>query len=107
MKNIKTYELFERELKKARKSTFTIDGEESFEGWTFDDEWNGFACPYFEKEAADKVAKYCNGKFDGKDTYSFDEEREEPEVYTSQMIETVEGKKKVWPIGAWMWTWSE
>lgn len=47
----------------ARKSTFITENNVVYDGWTFDEDWNGFAVPYFEKEEADKICKDLNGKF--------------------------------------------
>lgn len=41
-----------------RKTKFNIDNNENiYEGYTYGDTWNGWACPYFTKEVADKMAK--------------------------------------------------
>jgi hypothetical protein len=106
MKHMKLFEEFEKPLSVARKTKFYTE-DESYDGWTFDDEWNGFDVPYFEKAVADKIAKDCNGIYNEKDkTYVFPDENDE-EFYKEQEIDTTDGKKVVYPIGAYAWTWTE
>ncbi len=95
-------------LKKAIRGIFSAD-ETSYNGWTFEDYWNGFECPYFEKDEADKIMIDMKGRFEN-DKYIFDDpdyfpDYEEDDAFASQVIETVEGPKKVWAIGSWYWTW--
>ena len=41
-----------------RKTKFNIDNNENiYEGYTYGDTWNGWACPYFTKEVADQMTK--------------------------------------------------
>ena len=89
----------------AVKGLFSIDEIEKFTGYTFGDDWNGWAVPYFEKEEADKVAKSFNGRYEN-DTYFFDDGYDGEEEYEKQTIETVDGPKEVYAIGAYNWTWS-
>lgn len=94
----------------AERGNFSIDGEDAKKGWTFGDSWNGFECPYFEKPEADMIAKEFGGRFENGE-YLFpldpDEPNGETENFSSQEIDTTEGKKTVWAIGAWGWTWSD
>jgi hypothetical protein len=102
-------------LPEAIKTTFTLDGEKFFEGYTFNDNWNGFACPYFEKEVADQIAVEYNGKFvEETQTYLFIDENEttesqvvydEDNKYSQGEIGTVDGQKTVWALGSFVWTW--
>lgn len=38
-----------------KKAFFTIEGEEKFQGITSGQRWNGFECPYFDLETAQKI----------------------------------------------------
>lgn len=72
--------------------------------------WNGFECPMFTKETADKVMEAVNNYGDGlsmkydaeKDAYIYLEEGYEEESYTA----IVKGNTKYYPIGAYGWSWS-
>ena len=86
----------------AKKIKVTIDDENSFYAWTFGDTWNGFEVPYFEKAEADKVAKSIGGSFD-RVSRDFIFET----FFKSNVINTDEGQKEVWPIGAYSWTWEK
>lgn len=105
MKHIKLFEQFTNEESKiARKTNFNADTEADYEGWTFDEDWNGFEVPYFEKDVADKITKDLNGTYDAsKDCYKFEDE----EDFSSQTINTTDGEKKVYCIGGYTWVWSE
>lgn len=117
MKNLKSFDqMFESKKEpKARAAVFSIDDEKKYKGWTFDDDWNGWACPYFEKKEADAIMKDFKGKFDKKkNAYLFNPEGDgdkvplaDWDVYEMQVIDTPDGKKEVWAIGAWAWVWSE
>jgi hypothetical protein len=45
-----------------RLANFKIEslGYETFEGFTKDEEWNGWGCPYFIFEQAEKILKISN-----------------------------------------------
>ena len=107
-------------LKIARKGFFSIDSLEGkkFPGYTFNQEWNGFAVPFFDKEQADKLANELHGRFiyDPPTSYIFldDPSKEKPSLndytdgpYKASTIETVDGKKRVYSIGGFAWTWHE
>ncbi len=91
-------------LKKAKAGEFSLDGGNIYKGYTNGGIWNGWECPYFEKEEADKIAKDYNGEFVD-DTYVFP--NDDDDVYESENLETVDGKKKVWAIGAYAWVWEK
>ena len=45
----------------ARSTEFSIEAlKGTFEGYTLDDRWNGWACPYFELETAKKLVALYN-----------------------------------------------
>ncbi|MFD1676033.1 hypothetical protein [Alicyclobacillus fodiniaquatilis] len=102
-------------------TTFMIDGVEgTFAGFSDGDTWNGFACPYFPKEQADKFVLAYNEDADTTDcTSGFEEERDlywfetvggEPysrEEFEGMDIEVDGEKVHVYPIGASAWIWAE
>jgi hypothetical protein len=46
------------------KGQFSIDdGERYFDGYTFGDLWNGWACPYFTKETGIAIAEHYEKKW--------------------------------------------
>src|SRR5205823_5399404 len=86
-----------------RRGKFTTDDTVSFEGWTDGSLWNGWACPAFEKQEADRLAAHLRSlgaiaefdpakdtfmvrEFDGTDVY-------DPEEYQGFDIGTPEGTK--------------
>ena len=107
---------------KYEKKTFVGDDTEPYVGWTSGDTWNGWECPYFEKDVADKILVDMNalsgidwGMYDAEsDSYKFaydgeavaGQTEDNIETFEPQFIETPEGKKKVWSIGGWSWVWS-
>ena len=107
-------------MKIARKTKFTIDGEQIFEGYTFDRYWNGFDCPYFTKEIAMEICKEFSFKYDeveecrrfyDEETDTFYEEDYncdyEREIIGNPMeINTENGKIKVYVFGG-SWVWAE
>jgi len=102
---------------KATKSNFSIDGTEQREGYTFGQTWNGWACPYFELETALKIAEFCSLPDEpfiirynaDKDAFECIEGNEIEDMYEvpAQTIDTVDGLKKVYPIGAFGWVWED
>jgi len=87
-------------------------------GWTQGERWNGWQCPRFEKAEALKVmAQFSAEDLNNGDTLTYDEANdrfvltqgdypdEEPEYFDGVEIETAQGEKVVYAIGAWSWTW--
>lgn len=103
-------------MPELRKARFTWDDVDSFEGYTFDQTWNGFACPYFTREEGDAVLYYCiasgdEGHYDQQeDTFMVTYPPEaggETDSFPGIDVE-VDGKPMhLYPIGAWHWCWSE
>jgi hypothetical protein len=94
---------------------FDIEGGPSFAGWHRGDNWNGWACPYFEKAEADRVlAEMGNGwevaKFDAeKDAYVFLSEgcrEDEQDVFKGEDVEINGKKMHLYPVGAYCWIWT-
>jgi hypothetical protein len=95
------------------EETYGFDG--GVPGWTRGERWNGWECPRFEKAEAlaiiaaikeqgavvayDAEADVIRYRLEGA-------EDEDTEVPAFQM-ETAEGVKTVYALGAWSWIWSE
>ena len=95
------------------KDEFCMDmSEETFQGFTDGDTWNGFACPYFiYEEAARLLNEFGNEwEFDEeKDSFLVhplgDSEYDEPEEFGSVMIQVDGEEVKTYAIGAYSWIW--
>lgn len=99
-----------------RKTVFTIGDEpKAYIGFTEGRLWNGWATPYFEKAEADKVMEEFNKcaeypmQYDEvyDQFYILDTETEELEKWEGIEIQTAEGFKHVYGIGAYSWVWDE
>jgi len=105
-----------------RKGRFSMDfmGEKSVEGWTTGDLWNGWATPFFEKAAGEEALRELEASYaemNQKYVWSYDPKGDafvlrdpnwdEPERITGEWTETPEGRKKLYGIGAYSWTWTE
>ena len=106
--------------RKLRKSSFYLDilPERQYNGFTFGETWNGWACPYFIFEEAKRIAKdqeilnemvADDEKYEGKyigseDKFSFYEPYND-EWYDFKAVD-INGKK-LYPVGTRYWTWSE
>lgn len=107
---------------KYHRLNVALDDGPEFAAWSTGDTWNGWDTPYFEKKEADAVIAYFasmdedvggphKAYYDKKrDTYviqwypSTDEGVDE---WSSEMIATPEGKKKVYDIGRRSYTWAD
>lgn len=88
-------------------------GYDSFDGYTKEESWNGWDCPYFTFEQAQKVLKAYNQlrSIIGEEQAFYDSSAdafifpadEEPEPYASV---TEEGEK-YYSIGGFVWIWEE
>lgn len=96
------------------KTIFTIDGfAPAYIGYTDGDLWNGWATPYFTFEEARKVQADCNK--DTEHPMFYDKEKdefrkryedyEEPDVWKGENIQTEDGIKHLYGIGAYSWVW--
>lgn len=98
-----------------RKSKFRIDTGPEYVGWTADEYWNGWACPYFEFDEAMHLAETLPTGIGERARYDADWDEftfllsdcREAYHYPAQYIDTPNGKVKVYPIGAFEWTWEE
>jgi hypothetical protein len=90
---------------------FAIDtfGQEVFDGFTKGETWNGWACPYFTLEQAQRivVAHTTLGNKaaydETKDSFSFHFSEDEIETFSAEIIDG----RKLYPIGARNWIWEE
>lgn len=103
-------------ISKFEKAYFNIGSNEYYEGYHIkDNRWNGFATPCFEKEIADAISHNCSTSdykisYDkSKDSYivKMYEGRKIVETYLFEksVIDTPDGKKEVYAMGAYYWTW--
>jgi hypothetical protein len=100
----------------AKKASFTIEGiAESMLGYTLGETWNGAACPYFEKRIGKRIADaYTKSNEIDKAIMEYDQPSDsfievcegEKTPYKGVRIETENGTKKLYPIGAFAWTWT-
>lgn len=96
-----------------------LDGmEEGIDAWSRGEQWNGFECPMFELEQVMQLQNELQDDPAGpqiKLTVTHDDVvecwidyssmGEEPERIYSARLETVEGVKEVYPVGAGSWSW--
>ncbi len=97
-----------------RKSAFQIDDGPVYIGYTNGDRWNGWATPYFTLEEAQKVqADFSQGVdfpmlYDvNKDEFRIQYDDDEPYIWRGEDIQTVDGIKHLYGIGAYSHIWDE
>jgi hypothetical protein len=106
--------------KKLKESVFYLDimEKKKYNGYTTGETWNGWACPYFKFEEAEKIAEDQDllnqissgdarheAKYvEDEDQFSFYEPYND-EWYDFKAVE-INGEK-LYPIGTRYWTWSE
>jgi len=123
--------------KQFRKTRFTAEwlpDDVSFEGWTDGKLWNGWACPLFERDEANRYVELHNklraeqhvapewvdimwsdypypGVICERGDYeegSVEEAEGLQDIhYEALTISTPEGPKEVWALGMYSWTWEE
>jgi hypothetical protein len=82
------------------KASFTIDAGKTYEGWHDPTvRWNGFACPFFERVQADRVAEAFGLRYLAEDDAYGDE--------TDAYLGTQREGLHLYAIGAHGWTWWE
>jgi hypothetical protein len=101
-----------------RAARFTIDDRILCDGYTYGHTWNGWACPYFEKEAALRMLDDWNAagadgiwaSYDAlNDTFEFHDDGAQ-DYYETFSGEThlVDGQPMtLYPIGTGCWIWDE
>lgn len=91
-------------------------GYRTFEGFTRDEHWNGWACPYFNFEQAQEVLKNHNElrHIVGQKNLAFYDAATDAFVFPSSDgddLETFtafqENNQKYYPVGAFCWIWEE
>lgn len=97
-----------------RKSVFYIDRGPAYIGYTNGDLWNGWATPYFTLEEAQKIqAEFSRGTdfpmlYDvSKDEFRIRYDDDEPYIWKGEDIQTVDGVKHLYGIGAYSHIWDE
>lgn len=105
-----------------KKNLFTLDGENSFVGFSNGETWNGFSCPYFELEECKKIMEAFNKENEElevsvKLVYNEEEDcfieedenydEEEYLIYEALFINVDGENKKVYALGSNEWTWVE
>ena len=99
-----------------RKSVFAIDASpHAYIGYTSGRLWNGWATPYFTYEEAQKLqAEFSEGAgspmlYDvAKDEFRLKyEDDDEPYIWKGEDIQTVDGIKHLYGIGAYSHIWDE
>lgn len=101
----------------GRKSMFTIEDGPEYVGYTTEEEWKVYACPYFEKEVIEQIfidiKDVVWGYNEREDYYTYHlldhsiEDVNDLPVVRGTFIETIEGAKHVYQLGAGSWIWSE
>lgn len=95
----------------ARKTMFSC-GEllQGIVGYTQGQRWNGWECPYFEKDQVNEILESLDGNIKagwiGNKVF-VKESRNEVDEYEPTEITHMGETKTVWPLGSWCWTWEE
>ena len=104
----------------SRAAKFAIEDGNVYPGFTFNQYWNGWECPYFTKETALDVCKEFSYEYnevscicfydEETDTFyceDYNNDYERQEIGTPTEINTPEGIVKVDDFGVAGWVWSE
>lgn len=88
-----------------RPGIFALADNTEYEGFTYGNIWNGWACPYFSLPVALKIVAGMNGIYDaGKDCIIVPcDDDEDPYIFESKIVDGV----TYYPVGAGCWTWDE
>lgn len=112
------------EISTYRPGLFELDSvtPRPVAGYTADQRWNGWACPYFDKSAADDLVAQLNESYayygesrrayydDARDVYVTPYDGSDEDDWDTWGVQTiiVQGKERaVYPIGAFCWCWIE
>ena len=100
-----------------RSARFKLEslGYEIFHGFTKDEDWNGWDCPYFTFEQAQKVLKNYNQlrRIIGRNDFAHYDSSTDAFIFPTDMgdAETfpavTESDQKYYPVGAFSWIWEE
>ena len=103
-----------------RKTLFNVESEEvQYGGFTADEHWNGWECPYFEKAVAEKILTDYSAMGDDNVIWWFDDNNQcfylnvsetDPglnDMWSPQRIKVDGVELVVYAIGAQNWRWDE
>lgn len=91
-------------------------GYETFDGFTKNENWNGWACPYFTFDQAQKVMKQYNQLRGilGRQDFAFYDSVSDVFVFptndedeSESFFAINENNQKYYPVGAFCWIWEE
>jgi hypothetical protein len=101
----------------GRKSMFAIEDGPEYVGYTTGEGWKVYESPYFEKEVVEQIfidtEDVVWGYNELQDYYTYHlldhsiEDVNDLPVVRGTFIETIEGTKHVYQLGAGSWIWSE
>lgn len=95
---------------------FKIDslGYEVFDGFTKNESWNGWKCPYFSFEKSQKTLKIYNEfqLITGQDNIAYYDFTQDafvfPDTESEEIYSAITDKgQKYYPIGAFAWIWEQ
>lgn len=97
-----------------KKTLFYIEDSPVYKGYTSGCHWNGWATPYFTLEEAQKIQAEWNidAEFPmlynaSKDEFRVECDEDEPYIWKGEDIQTVDGIKHLYGIGAYSHRWDE
>ena len=101
----------------GRKSMFAIEDGPEYVGYTTEEMWKVYACPYFEKEVIEQIFIDIDdvvwGYNEREDYFNYHlldssiENVNDLPVVQGTFIETIEGTKHVYQLGAGSWIWTD
>lgn len=106
---------------KLRRTVFSMNDEARFIGYTAGQHWNGWACPYFTRDEAQKIVAYVNStssnvadynlRYDAsEDAFKYhDCNEDEDEVFGVYVYEDQKTGEilELYAIGSHSWTWDD
>lgn len=97
-----------------KKALFYIENSPIYMGYTNGARWNGWATPFFTLEEAQKIQAEWNidAEFPmlydvSKDEFRVECDEDEPYIWKGEDIQTVDGIKHLYGIGAYSHRWDE
>lgn len=98
-----------------KKSIFNIDCDPFYEGYTNEDHWNGWACPWFTYDVAKEIMHEYNAHCDGnymvyssrEDMFAIVQDNGDIEEFKGEDIQTEDGVLHLYPIGTACWIWDD
>ena len=101
---------------KITKTVFSInDSDSRYVGYTYGEHWNGWACPMFPYEEAQRILAVLNEEVPGAMSYDIDkdcficrmDDNDEPDIYEVHDVETIDGTLQLYDIGNRCWIWDD